>query len=82
MSHMNKVQAVVYQEHTLGLLGESFNKHCIDVLSTKSKSLGSTGHSQIIYSVDEKDYRQATLTDFKEYRVVHSDSYIVAEVTW
>lgn len=82
MSDMNKVQAVVYQEHTLGLLGKCFDKPCIDVLRTKSKNLGATGHSSIIYSVEEKDYREATLTDFKVFRVAHSDAYLVAEVVW
>mgnify|MGYP000339023505 CR=1 FL=1 len=79
MSHMNKVQAVVYQGHTLGLLGQSFNKPSIEILSTKSKAFGSTPHSMILHSVDRNDYREATLEDFKHFRVCHSDSYLISD---
>lgn len=79
MSYVNKVQAVVYQENTLGLLGINGSRPSIEILSTKSKSFGSTPHSSIIHSVDANDYREATLADFDRFRVCHSDCYLIAQ---
>jgi hypothetical protein len=74
---LNQVKAVVFKGHTLGLLGECFGKPSIEVLRTKAKGGTSTGHSENIYYVDSTDYRQATIADFVEYRVVHSDAYLI-----
>jgi hypothetical protein len=76
---LNQVKAVVFKGHTLGLLGESFGQPSIEVLRTKAKGGTSTGHSENIYYVDSSEYRQATIADFVEYRVAHSNAYLINE---
>jgi hypothetical protein len=81
MSHVNQVKSVAHKGVTLWLLGESFGKPSIEVLRSKAKGITSTAHSTILYSVDSNDYRQATLNDFKEFRVAHSNAYLIAKPT-
>lgn len=77
MPPVNAVQAVVYKGHTLGVIYESRAGACIEVLRTHSRHLATTNHSDIIHFVKEDEYRNATLADFNEYRVCHSECYLI-----
>jgi hypothetical protein len=74
-----KYQAVVYKGHTLGVLGKnSAGTQIIEVMCTNANSPSAVRAGENIYKPSNDDYRLATLSDFQEYRVVHSESFIVA----
>jgi hypothetical protein len=78
---MTKVIAVVYKDNTLGLLGETFGRHSIEVLFGFVSKGGKSSMDSPILFVDASDFRQATLQDFKTFRVHHHTDYQVATNT-
>lgn len=69
------VKAVVYKEHTLGLLYEG---GLIEVLrASLLKGAVFSVHPSPFFAREE-DYRQATKQDFDEYRVHWHPDYLVA----
>lgn len=78
--NFNCLPAVVYKEHTLGLLWGDGN---IEVLhsSLLKGARDFSAHSRIIYIYDNKDIRAATAEDFEEFRVCHHESYLLNQTT-
>lgn len=73
------VKAVVYKEHTLGLLGTAFDTHSISVLNGLVSRGGKTIMDSPILFVDEADFRPATMEDFETFRVVWNLAYEVVD---
>ncbi|CAH7361661.1 hypothetical protein VCRA2110O2_30151 [Vibrio crassostreae] len=73
------VKAVVYKEHTLGLLGTTFDKPSIEVLNGLVSRGGKTIMDSPLLFVDEADFRPATKQDFETFRVVWNPAYEVVD---
>lgn len=77
---MDKVIAVVYKGHTLGLLNTQ-DKTSIEVLNGLGSLGGISNINSPICSVSESDYRLATLIDFDVFHVVYNPAYNVIRET-
>lgn len=75
----NCLPAVIYKEHTLGLL---WGDGSIEVLhSSILKGAPFSLHPDIISSFTCKEVRAATIEDFKEFRVCHHEAYLLNQTT-
>tara|TARA_R110001583_G_scaffold88876_4_gene230014 strand:- start:5911 stop:6138 length:228 start_codon:yes stop_codon:yes gene_type:complete len=73
------LQAVVFQENTLGLLHVGdLGSERIEVLNGRVSKGGRVATDAPIGFVRKHEYRAATLKDFDEYGVLYNDSYLIA----
>ncbi len=77
----NHKQAVVYKNHTLGLLSEAFGKPAIEVLYGFISKGGKHFTDSPLLFVNLSEYRLATIEDFDVFGVVHSETYLVAPLS-
>lgn len=73
----NHKQAVVYKNHTLGLLSEAFGKPAIEILYGFISKGGKHFTDSPILFVSPSEYRLATIEDFDIFGVVHNEAYLV-----
>lgn len=66
-------QAVVYREHTLGVM---VNSHVLQVLSSSVLKGAPFFHDSLLF-VSDDETRRATMKDFDTYRVIHHPDYLV-----
>lgn len=71
--------AVVYQDHTLGILGRSFGKPMVETLGGLASKGGASVSDGPILFVNPDDIRRATLDDFDTFRVNYNPAYELAE---
>jgi hypothetical protein len=71
--------AVVYKEHTLGILGSAFGQPSIGPLNGLAHLGGAHALSGPFLFVTDDEFRPATLEDFHTFRVVYHPSYKIVE---
>ena len=71
---MRKVQAVVLNNEVLGCLSD--NRRSIEPLSDLRRTV-TTNHSSPITTFNKADIRNATLDDFKRFRVQYNENYLI-----
>jgi hypothetical protein len=69
------VQAVVYRDNTLGVLGEAFGYPSVQILSSNKN--GVHWSKGAIHFVRENEFRNATRQDFETFRVSYNEHYLV-----
>lgn len=70
--------AVIYRQHTLGLLKSSDTMDSIDILHASVLRGSPYSVGQAIINPSPENYRQSTLKDFEDYRVMWNKDYEVS----
>jgi len=73
------LMAVVYKDHTLGLLGEAFGARSVQVLNSKRHKSGICPLRGPLLFVNDEEIKPATLKDFETFKVVYNKGYRLEE---